>query len=95
MNDEEKMQRATDTGRIVVSRVIPLPWLIGAVLVILGHGIVTWHELTNLVDATRENTIAIRAIQEAAATKAIADGQRDVRIENVERRVTALEQGRR
>lgn len=90
--------RATDKGPIHVGREIPLPWLVGAALSILGQGILIWNGQEKQADAIArmttqltEQTKQIQSLSVEIGAKNLKDVEHDLKIADHERRISVLE----
>lgn len=89
---------ADTEGRIRIDRVIPLPWLLGVVALMLLQAASVYRQAlqldagqTQLRDLVIELKAEVRLLREASTAKDLKDTAHDVRLLEHERRITALE----
>lgn len=90
--------RATDKGPIHVGREIPLPWLIGAALSIVGQAVLIWNgqekqaeSIARMTTQLTEQTKQIQSLSVEIGAKNLKDVEHDLKLADHERRISVIE----
>lgn len=82
-------------GHVRISRTIPLQWLMGGLLVVIGQAIAMYYGQQRLSDSVRDIQIELKAINLSIVSTNTKSVEHGIRLTDMERRVTSIENDRK
>ena len=79
------------SGRVRIDRVIPLPWLLGGMVLVAAQGIASYYQLQQATEQVREVRVRLDAIVSWQSLAQISEAEQRAEMRDLRRRVEQLE----
>lgn len=79
------------SGRVRIDRVLPLPWVLGILGVVIAQAATLWFQVQAGTEALREMRTDLRAMSLAQNQALVRDAQREGDLRELRRRIEQLE----